>query len=95
MSTKYDQSGKIFSHVISKAPIKVMLQTKTSRIEGELYKKHDERILDALNEGLQFVAVTDAKIYESHAGTQVVREVNFLVVNRDAIEWISPVEEQA
>jgi len=95
MSTKYDQTGKIFSHVISKAPVKVVIQTRTSRIEGELYKKHDERILDALNEGQQFIAVTDAKVFERHLEVEVVRETDFLIVNRDTIEWVLPVEEQS
>ena len=92
MSTKYDQSGKIFSHVISKVPIRVILQTHTSRIEGEIYKKHDERVLDAINEGMQFIAVTNAVIFERRNGEEVAREAEFVVINREAIEWLVPKE---
>jgi len=92
MSTKYDQSGKIFSHVVSKEPVRIILQTRTSRIEGEIYRKHDERILDAINEGFQFIAVTNAVIYESRQGEEVARKVEFVAVNREAIEWLTPEE---
>jgi hypothetical protein len=92
MSVKYDQSGKIFSHVISKEPIQVVIQTRTSRIEGEIYKKHDERILDALNENSQFIAVTNVKFFEWQNGVESTREAEFAIINRSAIEWLLPLE---
>lgn len=94
MSTMYDQSGKIFTHVIAKEPVKVIIRTRTSRIEGEIYKKHDERVSDAVNETPQFIAVTNAVIYELQAGVETSRQADFLVVNRDAIEWLLPQEQE-
>jgi hypothetical protein len=95
MSAKYDQSGKIFSHVISKTPIKVVLQTRTAQIEGEIYKKHDERLLDAINEGLQYIAVTNAIIKGQNAESENVIKASFLIVNRETVEWLIPLEEHS
>lgn len=92
MTTKYDQSGKTFSHVISKEPVQVVIRTKTSRIEGKIYKKYDERVIDALNEDAEFIAVSDVTFYEIESGVENTRKVEFAVVNRTAIEWLLPLE---
>ena len=92
MTTKYDQSGKTFSHVISKEPIQVVIRTKTSRIEGSIYKKYDERIIDALNEDAEFIAVSNVRFYEWQNGVESTREAEFAIVNRNAIEWLLPLE---
>lgn len=92
MTIKNDPSGKIFSHVISKEPVQVVIRTKTSRIEGKIYKKYDERVIDALNEDAGFIAVSDATFYEWQNGVESTREVEFAVINRNAIEWLLPLE---
>jgi hypothetical protein len=95
MTTRNDQSGKIFSHVISKEPVKVKLRTSSAIIEGEIYKKHDERLLDAVNDAAQFIAMTNVKFLEWQDRVEITTEAEFAVINRETIEWLLPLENQA
>lgn len=92
MPSKYDQEGKVFSHVISKEAFAVIIKTKSSRIEGEIYKKHDERILDALNKGEQFLSITNAVVVNDSNASVKSPNIPFMIINRDLIEWIIPKE---
>ncbi len=94
MSTKYDRSGKVFTNVVSKVPVRVIIQTKTSRVLGEIHRMYDERVLDTLNNGEQFLAVTNATIYEQHGEEEIERQVAFLALNRDNIDWVTPESEE-
>ena len=49
MSIHYDEKGKFFTSVISKEPIFVEIQTITHRIEGNIYKRPDDRVKEAVN----------------------------------------------
>lgn len=92
MPSKHDQEGKVFTHIISKEAFPVIIKTKTSRIEGEIYKKYDERILDSLNKGEQFLSITNAVVVnDSNAGVKSPI-FPFMIINRDLIEWIIPKE---
>ncbi len=88
MSTHYDDKGKFFTDIISKKAIPVTIQTISNRIEGIVHARRGERLKDELNSSEQFLAVTDAVIY-NHEDAELYR-INFLAVHRNNIIWIFP-----
>jgi hypothetical protein len=90
MTTNFDEKGKIFTAVISKKPVPVILQTVSNRIEGKIFVRPDERIKDELDRVEIFLAVTDARIYSLDG--QILSDVPFIAVNRSHIVWVLPVE---
>lgn len=87
----YDDKGKIFTDVVSKEAVAVIVQTALHRIEGIVYARPDVRLKDELNQDEHFLAVTDAVLYDL-AGNEVKR-TGFLAVNRDAIHWVLPLDD--
>jgi tyrosine-protein phosphatase YwqE len=90
MSIRFDEKGKFFTSVVSKEPIRVVIQTVTHRIEGNIFKRPDERIKETVNQEEQFIAVTDLTIKVNQS--QEIFQSDFLLVNRDQVVWILPVE---
>jgi len=88
MFKDFDEKGKIFTNVVSKIPIEVIIQTVSARIHGEIHVKPDERLKDELNLPEQFVAVTNAKILEMDGSP--LYESQFLTINKNQIIWIVP-----
>jgi hypothetical protein len=88
MSTHYDEKGKFFTDIISKKAIPVTIQTTSNRIEGIVHVRRGERLKDELNSSEQFLAVTDATIFNNEGAE--VYQVNFLAVHRNNIIWIFP-----
>jgi hypothetical protein len=88
---EYDERGKIFTKVISKVPVDVIIQTTIQLIHGKIHVKPDERLSDVLNLEEQFIPVTNAVIYSVEG--QISYETNFLSINRGQIIWILPATE--
>ena len=88
---EYDERGKIFTKVISKVPVNVIIQTTIQLIHGKIHIKREERLSDELNLEENFLPVTNAVIYSLEG--QLLYEVNFLSINRAQIIWIIPVTE--
>jgi hypothetical protein len=86
--TEFDDKGKIFTNIITKQPIRVIVQTEKYRIHGQMHITPSERLKDELNGSDQFVAVTDATVFDA-AGNVTYRS-NFLTLNRDFIVWLIP-----
>jgi uncharacterized membrane protein affecting hemolysin expression len=92
MGTRYDEKGKIFTDVITKEPVRVVIQSTTmQRIKGKVFVRPDERVKDELNHPERFLAVTDASVYD-HDGN-LIQQCAFIAVNRDQIAWLIPIEE--
>jgi hypothetical protein len=91
MATEFDDKGKIFTNVISKRPIPVLIQINGQRIQGKLHVPPTERIKDELNAAEQFLAITDATIYGEDG--EVLYKSQFLTLNREFIIWLIPEEE--
>lgn len=91
MVTSYDEKGKIFTQVVTKRPVPVVIQTAQNMIRGTMHVRHDSRIKDELNEENQFLAVTEAVVYNLQE--QEMYKTDFLVVNRNHIIWVIPEEE--
>lgn len=89
--TQFDDKGKIFTQVISKKPVKVIIQMGVQTIRGTIHVRPTERVIDEINHAQGFMAVTDATISEATRG--VLYETSFLTLNVDHITWIIPAEE--
>ena len=74
-----------YSQKIEKETIKTLIRTTSETIEGMVYKRPKNRLLDTLNLGDdQFIAVSDAKIF-SEADGKLVHETDFIAVNKNHI----------
>jgi hypothetical protein len=94
MVTQYDEKGKIFTQVVSKEPITVVIQTAQNFIHGAVHVRPDMRMKDEVNDLRErFMAVTDAIIFDSQK-VELYRS-NFLLLNIDQIIWIIPNEDLA
>ena len=94
MTTDYDDKGKIFTEIIPKENIPVIIQTTTNRIEGLFHTRYDNRLKDELNSQVdeQFIAITDAIVYDGD-GNELYAS-NFLALNRNSIIWLIPQNEE-
>lgn len=86
MATKMEK-GKVFTNVISKDGIKVLLQTRTNKVSGTIHKQKEVRLSDTLNQADRFIALTDVTIYDEK-GSKVVDEKSFMAVNLNEIIWL-------
>ncbi len=80
--------GKIFTNVISKEPVPVIIQTTTNRIQGDLHLRQEERMKDTLNHEEAFMAITNAVVFDP-AG-QILFNAGFMTINKQEIVWIVP-----
>lgn len=88
MATEFNDKGKIFTNVVTKTPISVVIQTASQRIEGLMHISPSGRVKDELNTPEQFLALTNAVIYND--GGTVLYRSQFLAINRDHIIWLLP-----
>ncbi len=91
MVTQYDEKGKIFTQVISKKPVPVIVQTTHHTIRGILHVRPSERIIDELNASIQFIAITEANVLDPQGN--LLYKSNFLTLNKEHVIWIIPDEE--
>ena len=92
MTFEYDDKGKFFTDVISKIPVSAIVQTTSHRIEGDIHIRRDERIKDELSKTENFLALTDAQVFDT-AGN-LLYETKFIAVQREQIVWVFPKEEE-
>jgi hypothetical protein len=91
MMPEYDEKGKFFTEVISKDQILSHIQTPTYHIRGYVHVRRGERMSDELNQPNVFLPVTGAEICSPEGETLYTSD--FLVVNREHIVWLMPIEE--
>jgi hypothetical protein len=92
MNIRYDEKGKIFTSVITKDAVPVIIQTLLHRIEGNMYVRQEDRVKDALDRSVRFLAITEAVVFNSQG--QQIYETGFMVVNCDQIVWLIPTEDE-
>ena len=88
MRTWFNEKGKIFTEVVSKESVSVIIQTLTHRIHGRIHIQPDVRLKDEINQSELFIAITDAVIFDYEGEENHCSE--FLALNRDQIIWIFP-----
>lgn len=89
MVTQFDEKGKIFTTIVSKIPVKVLIQLSTNQVKGEIHVRRDGRLKDELDSAAKYIAVTNAEIL-SLDGSRVIKTTKFLSVNNSQIIWIIP-----
>jgi hypothetical protein len=92
MTVRVDSKGKIFTDIVRKEEVPVLIQTLTNVIHGNIFLRPEQRIKDGLNDSPEaFIAVTSAEIY-SPSG-QLLHQADFLTVNKQHIVWLRPDDE--
>jgi hypothetical protein len=86
-----EDKGKIFTNIISKHPVEVLIQTADGLVRGNIHVRRDERLKDEIDRDEPTLAVTDAVVY-SQSGETIYR-TKFMALNRHHIIWIIPVDE--
>jgi hypothetical protein len=88
MTVEYDEKGKIFTEVISKAPVQATIQTTTHLMRGRLHVRRDQRIKDELDINEKFIALTDVSVLGPDG--QTLFQAPFMAVRRSHIVWVIP-----
>jgi len=81
--------GKVFTEVVSKHPLRAIIQTIDGRIEGRVHLHPENRLSDEINLDDPFLAVTEAHV----SCKERTFEAAFIAVNKAHIVWVIPVED--
>ncbi len=87
MPQEIDDKGKIFTEVVHKRPIQVVIQTRNNRIQGTMHKRSDRRMIDKLNEEEAFIPLTDVTVMDVDGKTELLKN-DFLALNLSEIIWL-------
>lgn len=93
MSLEFNEKGKYFTDIISKVAVPAIIQTTLHRIEGSIHVRLNGRVKDELDQNQPFLAVTDAKIYNSDGS--LLYQADFITVARAQIVWVIPSDDTA
>lgn len=88
----FEEKGKIFTEVIAKVAVDVILQTTTHRIHGKVHVKPGERLKNEIDRGENSLAVTDAVIFDLEGKSQLLN-TKFICVQKSQIVWVLPESE--
>jgi len=91
MSVYVDAKGKVFTDVVHKDEVSVLIQTVTGQIHGHVYVHPSHRLIDEMNADSGFIAVTAAEVFGPDG--QVAYQSGFLTVNKQHIVWMRPDDE--
>ena len=91
MVTQFDDKGKVFTQVIAKKPVEVIIQTTRQTIHGTIHVRPSERVIDEINHAQTFMAVTDAEIFNEQG--MILHKTAFLTLNTEHVIWIIPADE--
>ena len=92
MTIHYDEKGKFFTDIISKKSVPVIIQTNIHRIEGMVHVRRGDRLSDELDRETDFLAVTEAKIFDSE--NQPIYNAEFLSIAKVNIVWLLPINQE-
>jgi len=88
MTTRIDAKGKVFTDVVHKTELPVVIQTASQLIHGHMYLRPGDRLIDEMNREDRFVAVTGALIYGANG--EALQQAEFLTLNKAHVVWIRP-----
>jgi hypothetical protein len=87
--TRSETFGKYFTEVVSKTPLRVIIQCPDTRIHGTIHLHPANRLSDEVNEEEVFLPVTNALVKRDDDEI----ETGFISVNKQHILWIVPMED--
>jgi hypothetical protein len=93
MFDNFNEKGKLFTDVVSKKGISIIMQTTAHKIRGVIHARLGERLKDELNNPERFIAITNAEILDTN--NQIIHSSNFLAINSDNIVWLFPDNKEA
>jgi len=88
---KDSQVEAAFCDKIEKIVVRVVILTLSDVIIGDFYKRPRLRLIDDLISGEQYIAITNAVVYDKSGGVRF--RTQFLSVNRDHIVLLIPWDE--
>ncbi len=88
MATHFDEKGKIYTNVIAKRCVPVLIQLVSQQVHGNIHVREGERLKDELSRSDQFIAVTEASVFDLQGN--ILYETEFIAVHRDHVIWICP-----
>jgi hypothetical protein len=91
MFASFAEKGKIYTNVVTKTPIDVIIQTPSHQIHGKVHVRPNGRLKDELTSAEAFLAVTDAEVYDMNG--KLAFRTQFIALHRDHINWLIPVDE--
>lgn len=89
-----DERGKIFTEVVQKQGIRVVIQTRTNKIRATIHKDTEKRMIDKLNHADKFLPLTEVVVFDEF-GKQEVHHTDFLAINCNEIIWLLQEQGQA
>lgn len=78
---------------VEKVPALVEIYTELIRVEGFAHVMPGSRLLDFLNTPAEFVAITDATIFNLQDGRQI-KKVDFLALRKSSVIILMEKEEE-
>lgn len=90
MVTSYDEKGKIFTQVVNKHPVSVVVQTELNLIRGIYHVRSNARVKDEINGPDRFIALTNVVVYNNQK--EELYQAPFLLINSEHIIWLIPDE---
>jgi hypothetical protein len=91
MTIEFDDKGKIFTDIVSKVPVQVVVQTTLQLLRGRMHVRRGERIKDELDRDELFIAMTDVEVVGLEG--QVLFQSPFIALRRNQIVWVMPENE--
>jgi hypothetical protein len=91
MTINYDEKGKYYTDIISKVAVEARIQTTNHFIEGKIHVCHDTRLKDELDRDEPFLAVTEARIFNTDH--LLLFRTQFIAVQRNQVIWITTEED--
>lgn len=91
MINEIDSKGKVFTNIVHKEPVRVIIQTTANLIEGEIHIRPGTRLLDELKEQVPYIPLTNVKV-KSLQGDSIYSS-SFMVLNPAMIVWVIPLHE--
>jgi hypothetical protein len=77
-----------YTDKIRKVAVSVVIQTTNGFISGDVYTRPMNRVIDELSLSDQFLAVTDAVVYDDSKNVRF--RAKFLTINREHIVYVIP-----
>ena len=77
-----------YAQKIKKEKVYTLIRTTCETIEGMIFKRPDNRMLDSLNvQSGEFIPVTDVRVYSAPDG-KLLYETDFMAINKNHIVLI-------